>query len=165
MDTTEVLKWESEFPEFPELETESGQALTIEEILEHLPKSHPDEAMWWEWHEENVSAMLRELRSAVNPMTYIDISVVVPVCDPCCWTDEHKPFPLVWGPDWLEGYKTLSLLIGLSSSEIAAVARALRNGNWLPTCWQCGSSIDLNGEEGFHIRHVSFAEYFHCAES
>src|SRR5262249_41348306 len=97
-------------------------------------------------------------------MTYIDISVVVPVCDPCCWTDEHKPFPIVWGPDWLEGYKTLGPLIGLSRSQIAAVARALRCGDWLPTCWQCGSIIDLHSEEGFHIRHVSFAEYFHCAE-
>ena len=165
MDATDALGWESEFPGFPEWETESGQGLTIEEIWKHLPKSHPDEAIWWEWHAENISTILRELRGDVNPMTYIDISVVVPVCDPCCWTDEHKPFPIVWGPDWLEGYKTLGLVIGLSRSQIAAVARALRNGSWLPTCWQCGSSIDLTGEEGFHIRRVSFAEYFHCAES
>ena len=140
------------------------RALTIEEIWKHLPKSHPNEATWREWHEENISAILRELRGTVNPWTYIHISVVVPVCDPCCWTDEDKPSPIVWGPDWLEGYKTLGLLIGLSRSQIAAMVRAvrnaLRNGSWLPTCWQCGSSIDLNSEEGFHIRHVSFAEYF-----
>jgi 5-methylcytosine-specific restriction endonuclease McrA len=169
MDATDALEWESEFPEFPEWETESRQGLTIEEIWKHLPKSHPDEAICWEWHAENIPAILRELRDTVNPWTYIDISVVVPVCDPCCWTDEHKPFPIVWGPDWLQGYKNLGLFIGLSRSQIAAMARAVRNAfrndSWLPTCWQCGSSIDLNSEEGFHIRHVSFAEYFHCAES
>ncbi|SRR5712691_1218631 len=130
--------------------------LSLDELLEHQPKSHPDEAIWREWHEEDISTTLRELRGDANPMTYIDISVVVPFCDPCCWTDEHKPFPLVWGPDWLEGYKMLGLL---TRSQIAAVARALRNGSWLPTCWQCGSSIDLHGEEGFHIRRVSFSGF------
>ena len=100
----------------------------------------------------------------MNPWTYLDIRVVVPVCDPCCWTDEHKPFPIVFGPDWLEGYKTLGLVIGLSRNQIATVARALRNGSWLPTCWQCGSTIDLHSEEGFHIRHVSLSEYFNLEQ-
>lgn len=166
MDETDAVGWESAFSE---RETESRQGLIIEDVWKFPPKSHPYEAVWWEWREENISTILRELRSAANSMTYINYSVVVPVCDPCCWTDEHKPFPLVWGPDWLEGYKNLGLLLGLSRSGIAVIVRevhnALRNGSWLPTCWQCGSSIDLTGEEGFHIRHVSFSEYFSCPRS
>ena len=157
MDTTDVVGWESEFPE---LETTPGQALSIDEILEHVRESGRVDAFLRQRLEKEIYTTLRELRANAHFMTYIDISVVVPLCDPCCFTEEHKPFPIVFGPDWLEGYKNLGLLIGLSRSQIATVARALRNGSWLPACWQCGSSIDLNSEEGFHIRRVSLSEYF-----
>ncbi len=49
MDATDALGWKLEFPE---LETESSQTLTIEEMWEHLPKNHPNEAIWQEWHED-----------------------------------------------------------------------------------------------------------------
>lgn len=157
MDATDVVGWGSEFPE---LETAPGQALSIDEILEHVRKSGEGDAFLRQWLEKEIYTTLRELRADTNFMTHIDLWVVVPLCDPCCFTEEHKPFPIVFGPDWLEGYKNLGLLIGLSRSQIATVARALRNGSWLPACWQCGSSIDLNSEEGFHIRRVSLSEYF-----
>ena len=123
-------------------------------------KSREVNAFLRQWLKKESYTTLRELRADANSMTYIDFRVVVPLCDPCCFTEEHKPFPIVFGPDWLEGYKNLGLLIGLSRSQIATVARALRNGSWLPACWQCGSSIDLNSEESFHIRRVSFSMYF-----
>ncbi len=69
----------------------------MDEILEHLHASREVDEFLRRWREKKIYTTIRELRADANCMTYIDIWVVVPVCDPCCFTEEHKPFPIVFG--------------------------------------------------------------------
>jgi hypothetical protein len=121
MDTTDVVGWGSELPE---LETVPGQALSIDEILEHVRESGEGDAFLRPWLEKEIYTTLREWRADANFMTHIDLWVVVPLCDPCCFTEEHKPFPIVFGPDWLEGYK-LRLAAAFDTQRPAVLPRRL----------------------------------------
>jgi len=94
-------------------------------------------------------------------MTYIDIRVLVPICDACTHFEyrryeEPRPLPNVFGGFWRDAYRAL----GMSRKQISYVARALKDGHWLPRCWGCGSKIDLAHEESFYTQHAAFSEFF-----
>lgn len=111
-----------------------------------------------EWLEGEVYAKLPELRHGLDHLTYVEIRVQVPICRVCTHFEyeESQPPPDIFGADWRGSYRVL----GFARSEIRAVARALRNGNWSPRCRQCGCHINLRAEEDFWIKRVPLSEFF-----
>jgi hypothetical protein len=48
----------------------------------------------------------------------------------------------------------------MSQKQITSVARALKDGDWNPRCWRCGSTIDLESGESFYTQGVGFSDFF-----
>jgi hypothetical protein len=128
---------------------------------DHVRSGREIETLRHRWFEEEVYTKVRELRRGHDFMTQIDIDVLVPICDACTHFEyrgyeEPKPLPDVFGRFWRDAYRAL----GMSRKQIASIARALKDGPWLPRCWRCGSKIYLAHEESFYTQHVAFSEFF-----
>jgi uncharacterized C2H2 Zn-finger protein len=138
------------------------QGPNMDELWEdYVRSSRKTEALRGLWLEEEIYAKVRELRRGHDFMTHIYIRVLVPICEACMHFEyrgyeEPKPLPDVFGSFWRDGYRTL----GMSRKQIASVARALKDGDWLPRCSRCGTKIDLAHDESFYTQHVALSEYF-----
>lgn len=144
---------------------ENGK-MSYEYSIDDLWRQSVEESGKWdawvrEWLRREVNAKLPELRQGFDHLTYVDITVQVPICGICTHfeyhlPEEHRPPPDVFGADWRGSYRVL----GFARSEIRAVARTLRDGSWSPRCWRCGSYINLKAGENFWINRVVLSEFF-----
>ena len=135
---------------------------SIDELWEECVKSAGrDDAFRRQWLEKEIYPKVRELRRGRDFMTNVEILVLVPICDACIHSEyrgyeEPKPLPDVCGCSWRYAYRAL----GMSRKQITSVARALKDGDWNPRCWRCGSKIDFANEESFYTQSVGFSDFF-----
>ena len=123
-----------------------------------VEESGEREAAARRWLESEVYPKLRELRHGFDHLTYVEIRVQVPICGICTHFEyeESQPPPDIFGADWRGSYRAL----GFTRSETRVVARALRNGQWSPRCWQCRDHINLGAGDDFWIKRVPLFEFF-----
>jgi hypothetical protein len=107
-------------------------------------------------------SIIKAARKQYDHMTYVEISVLVPVCAGCRYSEsklmeETTPTPHVFGQSWEEDYAAL----GVPRKKIAAARETLESGSWVgPNCFVCGSSMPLeDGGEPFYVRNILLSEF------
>lgn len=140
---------------------------TSDEPWDDLIKESPGQSagfeQWYQqWVVDEVAAHIRDIRQDYGHMVYVDIHVVVPVCESCMYSycrymEQRIPLPDIFGSSWEDGYACF----GMDQNEIDAVRSAVENRSypWMK-CRDCGSSIPLDPDINFWTRRESLSSFF-----
>jgi 5-methylcytosine-specific restriction endonuclease McrA len=110
---------------------------------------------------------IRKIREGHNSTTYIDISILVPICAKCKNCADSKfgnyELPEILIPNWLSQYHNL----GIDKDILPLIERELRVNNWKGLfCFKCSKQIafTVNGEK-FYVFSTPLTDYYGCQKS
>ncbi len=107
---------------------------------------------------------IQAFREGYDWLTYVEISMLVPICADCKLTAEvqfgEQDLPEVVLTNWQDQYKSL----GIAKNILAKMEREVRINNWKGlSCFRCLVPISFNESNGnFYIFSTPLTDYYGC---
>ena len=120
-----------------------------------------------EFSDHEALKRIQEIREGHDSTTYVDISILIPICAKCKNSADSKfgkyELPEIVIPNWQVQYQNL----GIDEDILFFMERKLRENNWQGLfCFKCLEQIffNVNGEK-FYLFSTPLTDYYGCQKS